>query len=605
MENQSKFFKIEAGIGEKEGLDELKRLQDYNKDKRLRNEERLKKKREKKGKSGFMKNKPPVILSESEVLVQGKEYLRKHKRGEELSVRERKILGRYIEKRKEELSREIEVIDGDIESANEEVKERVRRNKACYFGVKGYGWLGDHGVWEPNPGQKDIIGAINRNAARIYGMVGGNQQGKTLLQGMLVLALMKGYWPWEDVKKVGRHLWVSHGWKHPINIRGVGGGWEEHIQKNLIEQILEDIWPQSWGLRKKKNNMGVEYMWTDEETGSQLTFMSNNQSRKAFAGWKGHATLFDEPFPSEIWAEVVRGLVAKGGIAFIGASLVEEDQSWIEDEIFDKGMEGLSVYKHTGKMLDNIGYGLKKENVDQFLKMIGEEEAKTRIHGESAGQRAKILKLTEQHFLNKTVADIPMDYIVDISVDYHPNKPQYIGFLATGPYNVKYYCHEIVSDYGESAGYKWIGSKIVWAIKRYQLRLGRIIIDPLSKGSRNALEDDNETVYSKLSDYLAGYGYYLETATKNKDDSIITINSMLNPMEGNPILYIYDLPIAKKQLKKWRYDEFGKPSKKDDDSCENLYRLVDLGTEYEPPQPDYGDFEEVVDKSTANSKTGY
>ena len=602
VEDNSKFFKREEGIGDPRGMDAIKEIQDRYKDaatnKRARKKAAI-------GKSGKKKNLIPVQLSAAEVEAQGHDALLRYKRGEELSYRERAILERHLRKKKFELSADIGVIGEDIDKSSEEVKDRVRRNKACYFGRDGYGWLGDHGVWEPNPGQRDIIGAVSRNAARIYGMVGGNQQGKTLLQGFLILALMKGYWPWEDVKQVGRHLWELYGWKHPINIRWVGGGWEEHIQKNLIEQILEDIWPEGWGVKKKKNNMGVEYMWTDIETGSQLTFMSNNQSRKAFAGWKGHATLFDEPFPVEIWAEVVRGLVAKGGIVFIGASLVEEDQSWIEDEIFDKGVEGLNIYKYTGKMLDNIGYGLKKENVEQFIKMIGEEEAKTRVHGASAGQRAKILKLEESHYLDKTIANIPVDYIVDISIDYHPNKPQYIDFLATGPYNMKYFCHEIVSDSGESAGYKWIGSKIVWALKRYQLRLGRIIIDPLSKGDRNAIEEDNETVYSKLSTYLAGYGYFLETATKNKSDSILSINSMLKPMEGLPSLYIYDLPIAKKQLKKWRYDETGKPSKKDDDSCENLYRLVDLGTEYEPPTVDSEDEKVRIDKSTANSKTGY
>ena len=55
---------------------------------------------------------------------------------------------------------------------------------------------------------------------------------------------------------------------------------------------------------------------------------------------------------------------------------------------------------------------------------------------------------------------------------------------------------------------------------------------------------------------------------------------------GEPRLHVLadGCPIAVKQLKKWRNNERGEPAKEDDDSCENLYRLINLDTKYTEPE---------------------
>ena len=703
---------------------------------------------------------PPSGLSNAEVQRQGFAIHNKFKKNVKLNPREQSILKRYLMAKKKKILEEKIKIEQKRLRNEELIKTDEQGNKILYFGHEGKGYLGEHGTWEPNKPQRTLIDRINQGMERIFTLTGANQIGKTAFEVFLALAVIQGCWPWEDKKIVGTHLWETYNWKPPIYVRWIGGGWEEHIQKNLIEQGLKDLWPDSWDKTTKKNNMGVDYLWNHIETGSQINFMSHNQKRKAFAGWKGHCiegsqrvfmydrtlkpikdivvgdlvwttsdksgyrslgkvcatanmgeqevfeltikkrgyrkskrktlvctsdhkimsrdgwkmakdlkrsdlvkvpyfkyrdmkkisiasqyyefvslepigisevydiqigkwksnhvvnsnficegikvsncTIFDEPFPAEIWAETMRGMIAKGGLCFIGASLVEENQSWIEDEIISK--EDLKVYQYTAKMYENVGHGLTQKNMDEFASLLSPEERLVRLEGQSAGKRSKVLKLKDEHWLDKTIKDIPLDFLIDISIDYHPNKQQYINFLATGPYSIKYLCHEIVSDYGKSAGAKWLVNEIVRAKMTYTLRINRVIIDPLSKGNQNAIESDSETVFSKVSEGLAAYGIELETASKHKEDGIIEINSLLNPKEGKPSLYIYSLPIAKKQLNKWRYDEVGKASKSDDDTCENLYRLVNLETEYRPIYDDYEQEEYEDGGSTRNTYGGY
>jgi hypothetical protein len=517
-----------------------------------------------------------------------------------------------IRKRIAELKEKKARIEKERIKRESQLKDYERANKVLYLGKPGKGYLGDHGVWKLNPAQEALVNAVNTGKYRIIVLTGANQIGKTTFEVILSFAVLRGHWPWEDVKIVGRHIWAAYGWKGPTSIRWIGGGWEEHIQKNLIEQGLEMLWPQSWPVETRNNNMGVKFLWTDLTTRGQINFMSHNQKRKAFAGWKGHLTLFDEPFPPEIWPEVLRGLVAKGGIVFIGATLVEEDQSWIEDQIIDAGVKvkdvDIGLFHYKADMYVNEGYGLTEDNIKQFESLLSEDEKKIRVAGESLGKRLKVLKIDQsKHFIyRKTIKNVPKDWLIDISIDYHPNKSQYIHFLATAPYNIKYLVHEIVSEHGKSAGADWIGKSTIDAIFNYGLaRINRIIIDPLSKGGQNAIEFEEETVFSKVSNYFAKFGFDLEVASKHKEDGIIECNALLEPQVGEPRLYIFSdgCPQGANQLRKWRRDEMGKPSKENDDAGENLYRLVNLNTEYTDPRDDKVD--EYEEPKKRNPVTGY
>jgi hypothetical protein len=170
----------------------------------------------------------------------------------------------------------------------------------------------------------------------------------------------------------------------------------------------------------------------------------------------------------------------------------------------------------------------------------------------------------------------PLDPIIDASIDFHPSKPWDVLFLATDHRNFKWVVDEI-HDHGS---WKAIGEDIVRKLKFYGCRVGNIIIDPLAKGDPHS-DLHEESVYDKMADFFVAYNYTLSTASKDKEGGILILNDLLMTENDIPSLFFFnDLRWTISQVEGWMYDENGKPSKVEDDMCENLYRLVLLNTQY-------------------------
>jgi len=88
-----------------------------------------------------------------------------------------------------------------------------------------------------------------------------------------------------------------------------------------------------------------------------------------------------------------------------------------------------------------------------------------------------------------------------------------------------------------------------------------------------------------LERVLASYGWCLETASKDKENGIAIVRNLLKTENDMPGIYFFrDCVSTIKEVEDYMYDpETFKPSKKDDDFCECLYRLALLGTEYMEP----------------------
>ena len=140
-------------------------------------------------------------------------------------------------------------------------------------------------------------------------------------------------------------------------------------------------------------------------------------------------------------------------------------------------------------------------------------------------------------------------------------------------------------------------------VEKNQLRLNRVIVDPLAKSDRN---NENST-YEKIDMQLNRYGYYLEIGSKDKEDGIQRINDHLDSRYGSPSLFFFRNagPRVFRQIENWMFDDNGKPSKEDDDAGENLYRLMLLGTKYEEEDEEESDIVVETKTSTRNPVTGY
>ena len=187
--------------------------------------------------------------------------------------------------------------------------------------------------------------------------------------------------------------------------------------------------------------------------------------------------------------------------------------------------------------------------------------------------------------------------LIDIAIDIGIAKPHDILFMATDEKGLKYVIfEEEVRGTGTD-----IGECIIRKINRYNLRVNRVICDPLAKADQN----NENSVWEKIDACLNRHGLYLEPGSKDKEDGIIAINNYLKTVNKLPALFIFEdcIKVIRQMLNWVRDKDTGKPSKKDDDQCENLYRLMLLETVWEEVQE--VSYEEDNKRIGADSVTGY
>jgi len=424
----------------------------------------------------------------------------------------------------------------------------------------------------PNPPQRKLLEAWLNDKYKVFTFTGANRIGKTTIATILAVATMRGFYPWDKTPITFPH-------NEPRKIRYVGQAWETHI-KTVVEPALKKWWPKSVPVETKKNNQGVDAVWKDKQTGSTLEILSNNQDSGTFEGWEGDLVIYDEPPARDNRIACARGLVDRKGRELFVATLLKE--AWIHREIIrmktEDGRPDPSVFNVHGTIDDNVGYGLTQEGVEQFAKTLRSDEKQARLKGVPSYMSTLVWGKFNREIHIKDDFQIPLDWIVDVQIDFHPAKPWYVQFMATDKRNFKYVCKEMV----EKGNPKYIAEQIIRYLKQNMLRVGTIQIDPLSKGDQNA---DDDTVYQKMFQTFASHGFLLETASKDKENGIAAINDLLMTDNEMPALFFFrSCKHTIQQVEDYMYDpDTLKPSKEDDDMCECLYRHGLLNTQWYDP----------------------
>jgi hypothetical protein len=443
-----------------------------------------------------------------------------------------------------------------------------------------------------NPLQAELFSTYTDPYYKTFTYTGSNRIGKTTTGCIVTISTMIGRYPWD-----GTRLPFTH--NKPRKVRIIGQDWDKHISKVVIP-ALEEWWPKSRVVTKKKNNMGVDAFWKDEQTGSTLEIMSNNQDSDLHEGWHGDLIYYDEPPKRDIRVANARGLIDRQGRELYCMTLLKE--AWVDQEVIKArnadGTPDRTVYNIQGDIWSNVGFGITKEGVDQFSKTLNEEEYSARILGKPSYLSGLVAKNFDRKVHLKRRFVIPLDWIVDIAIDIHPRKEQMILFIATSPKGDRYICNE-VWEHGDG---KWVGETIVRIIDRNKYRVGQVICDPLAKGDSN---NDN-TTFDKIDMILSNHGMYLKVACKDKQSGIIELNNHLLGPNNEPSLFIFDdLIRTVKEIEGWMYDaDTQKPAKVNDDAMECLYRLLLLDTQWYPPA-DKDEEDDYRVKDTANQWTGY
>jgi hypothetical protein len=418
----------------------------------------------------------------------------------------------------------------------------------------------------PNPPQKKLLDAWRNPQYKVFTYTGGNRGGKTFLGGLLAVCTAMGEYPWSGEKIPFPH-------NEPRKIRYVGQAWESHV-KAVVEPMLKFWWPKSRPLDTKKNNQGIEAIWIDKRTKSSIEIMSNVQDSSVFEGWNGDLVIYDEPPKRDVRVACARGLIDRNGRELFCMTLLKE--AWVSREVIKAflpdGSPDLSVFNVNMEIYSNLGYGLTQEGIDQFAKTLTEAEKRARLNGHPAYLESLVFPKFNRQTHVKEPFKIPLDWIVDISIDFHPSKKWAVVFMATAKNGIKYICDEI----HEHGNPKFIAEEIIRKVTSNQYRVGKCIIDPLSKGDGN----NDQTVYDIMGQTLSSKFISLDTASKDKDNGIALVNNLL--MTENELPGLYYFRTCHKSIQETEDlmfdEETFKPQKKDDDFTECIYRLALLDT---------------------------
>ena len=433
-------------------------------------------------------------------------------------------------------------------------------------------------VREANPLQKQLLEAWENHNYKVFTYTGGNRIGKTTISVILAISVCAGEWPWSGKK-------MQFGHDLPRKIRYVGQAFESHI-KAVLEPALKYWWPEAYILKTKKNNQGIDSLWQlysrDHKKGllGSIEIMSNSQDSSMFEGWNGDVVIYDEPPKRDVRVACARGLIDRGGRELFAMTLLSE--AWVQRDIIKAtlpdGTPDMTVFNINGDIYSNVGYGLKKEAIEQFAKTLTDDEKQARLFGKPSYMTSLVFPRFDRQKHVKERFQIPLDALVDVSIDFHPSKPWAMVFMATTKSGIKYICDEIKFR----GNPKSAAEELIRVIRmRDYARVNRIIIDPLAKsGQGNDID-----VYSIFADALAAFNYNLETASKEKDSGISILNSLLwteNEMPG--LYYFKDCGKTIEETENLLYDpDTFKPQKVDDDYTECSYRLALLDTEWYPP----------------------
>jgi hypothetical protein len=426
----------------------------------------------------------------------------------------------------------------------------------------------------------------------------------------------------------------SLGIKPPVNLILTGEDWKLHVGRVLIPELKK--WaPKGW-YQTKKNEQGVEYYW-EWNNKSTLTIMSYTQDDDLFESFRAQGVVMDEPPPQTKYAAMSRGLLLDCGKTLL--SLTPLKEAWILDEIVLSGrrdigiVDGLNITdnpdlyksdlavlgemglndaqkqkffdlllyedKGKGKPVTDRGRGSEKfleevvqgDKIDaltklkilKFVKDIDPADVPPRVFGQFKSLVGRVLKEFDDVIHVVKPFEVPTDWPVVAMIDFHLNTPQAVSYWTVNKQDI----HFCIGEVWKNISGDEIADDIIRRKNRYSWNLEEVYIDPLSKGDtsymKNRLGTNLRDTFSIIEEKLSEHGITLSVASKDKDSGIKNLQGMLKGVNSMPTMYVFDTcERFLYEVKRWVFDEHGKPSKDvSDHFMENAYRYTLVGNAYE------------------------
>lgn len=420
--------------------------------------------------------------------------------------------------------------------------------------------------WEPWPHQNQLLTLLHQGKKTILDQ-GANRTGKTVFGVNVVSSACLGFQPWDGKDTI----WG----RQPVRCRIVCVDWEHHAKEVIIPTMYE--WLPKGTYETKKNNVGIEAYWYFEN-GSTVELLTHSQVTKIHEGWKGHLIWADEPMPRDKYSANKRGLVDYEGVFLMTMTAVYE--SWILDEIVMKNDPSIGVVTDVPMTANPL---LSKEAIEDFKNSCPEDEVVPRIHGGWLQLVGLVYKFNKDNHVIDSF-NIPLDWPVIATVDFHLKIKQAIGFYAWDKYNREW----VIDEIWEFLTPEQIAYAIARKKKKNSWRLKTVLIDPLAKGDTAYLKQrgiEIEDAFSVIERTLRPYNIRLVVASKDKKSGILNVNAALSGAKGESTLkFMRRCERHIWEIQRYTYDQnTDKPKDQDDHFCENLYRSTLAGIKYTNP----------------------
>ncbi|MHC5059235.1 MAG: terminase large subunit domain-containing protein, partial [Planctomycetota bacterium] len=282
-------------------------------------------------------------------------------------------------------------------------------------------------------GQQPEFHSADRSSVRL--VLGSNRSGKSVAGVVEAIANSLGYRPWLAEDHPDRIVRLTNG--EPIPVPNVG----RVIAQNFEQAVVQTIWPkfEEWApkgqYKIKRDNRGIpkQIIWKNN---SKVHFMSNDQDDMAFEGTNGHWVWADEPIDYSKYIGLKRGLIDFSGHMWM--TMTPLSQPWIADVIANRANDpdgNVKLFKFS--IWDNCqenGGHLRREDIEEFLSDLREEELEARLHGNFLHLAGRVYKEWEPESPYWVPAfDIPDAWPRVCVIDPHPRKPIAVLWAAVNP----------------------------------------------------------------------------------------------------------------------------------------------------------------------------
>jgi phage terminase large subunit-like protein len=387
--------------------------------------------------------------------------------------------------------------------------------------------------------------------------------------------------------------------KPPVFFRAMSPSLTDTIEKVLKPEFMKWI-PADYFDRYDSKHRILYLKKNCPAKGSKVEFMSYDQDIESFGGGDRSGLLCDEPPPMDRYNESTARLREAEGRVLIGMTPVKSNRNirWMFLDMIEPGK--CSVYYGDCMELMNLRFGTEKA-----------EEVFARISANWSKEETLIRRFGKFPVLEGVVWDfkkslapkghliqdfkIPNDYMIVMSMDYHPRTAVHCLYCAISPQNVHYYFKEYVSLPGRTD--RQIAEDLAAIEEDFPTPVYARLVDPSSSHTPNRQEEHATPLRTFGQFRSRGKRIIFRSAIRKVECGINCVAERLRfDKQGYPGAYFFQnsVPITIDQITHYIYGEWAvggdmkdakqEPLKKEDHQCDNVRYIESQRFKYSHPQ---------------------